>query len=128
MELKISENLKVLNYLNATLMTRTWFACKQLTLADIHMFCSLYRQQYLKLFGHFSSYYNITRWYKHMNSLPAFVNAIARVREMKKTLLPIKPIKIRKQEGKFIDLPEAEMGKVKLYSTMKHIGLIFKLL
>lgn len=133
MILKI-KNKKLLNYLNETLITRTWLACKQFTLADIHMFCTLYRQKYLDLYE--QSYCNITRWYKHMSSLPPVVNAIARISEnallkqldLQKEKSTVKHTNIRKQEGKFIDLPEAEMGKVKLYSTMKHIKLIFKLL
>jgi len=115
---------ELLNYLNDVLITRTWLVAKRLTLADIHMFCVLYCHEYIKLYA--NDYCNITRWYKHMESLPAVNNALSMIakncppsskpqdinRQEQKSA--VKQTKTRKQEGKFIDLPGAEMGKVKL--------------
>ncbi|XP_011692346.1 PREDICTED: bifunctional glutamate/proline--tRNA ligase [Wasmannia auropunctata] len=115
-------NKELLNYLDNVLMTRTWLVANRLTLADIHTFCVLYRHEYVKLYA--SDYYNITRWYKHMESLPAFNNALSMIAKncppssKSKDANPqeersaVKETKTRKQEGKFIDLPGAEMGKV----------------
>lgn len=130
-------NKELLNYLNNVLIARTWLVTKRLTLADIHVFCVLHRHEYIKSYA--KDYCNITRWYKHMESLPAFNNAISMIaKNCSSTLKPkaislqkeksdVKQTKTRKQEGKFIDLPGAEMGKVKSYSTIK-FSSIFKLL
>ncbi|XP_018307906.1 bifunctional glutamate/proline--tRNA ligase isoform X2 [Mycetomoellerius zeteki] len=115
-------NKELLNYLNNVLIARTWLVTKRLTLADIHVFCVLHRHEYIKSYA--KDYCNITRWYKHMESLPAFNNAISMIaKNCSSTLKPkaislqkeksdVKQTKTRKQEGKFIDLPGAEMGKV----------------
>lgn len=121
------KNDDLLNYLNNVLIVRTWLVGNRLTLADIHVFSVLYDQEYIKLQE--KDYCNITRWYKHMQSLPVISNAISMIeknyspkpkdinlREEKST----KQAKTRKQEGKFIDLPGAEMGKVKSCSTMRN--------
>ncbi|KYN04470.1 Bifunctional aminoacyl-tRNA synthetase, partial [Cyphomyrmex costatus] len=118
----IQTNKDLLNYLNNVLIARTWLVTKRLTLADIHVFCVLYRHEYIKLYA--KDYCNITRWYKHMESLPVFNNAISMITKNCSSILKPKDIspqkeksdakqtKTRKQEGKFIDLPGAEMGKV----------------
>ncbi|KAG5307821.1 SYEP ligase, partial [Pseudoatta argentina] len=115
-------NKELLNYLNDVLIPRTWLVTKRLTLADIHVFCVLHRHEYIKSYA--KDYCNITRWYKHMESLPVFNNAISMVAKncsstsKPKNVSPqkeksdTKQTKTRKQEGKFIDLPGAEMGKV----------------
>lgn len=120
---KMKDNL---NYLDHILLTRTWLVNKSLTLADIHVFCALLSQQYIKHYG--KSYDNITRWYKHMESLRFVKNALLLMGKstssQAKDIIPEKkePIaketKIKKQEGKFIDLPGAEMGKVKSYNKI----------
>lgn len=123
------KNDNLLDYLNKVLIARTWLVGNRLTLADIHVFSVLYNQEYIKL--HEKNYCNITRWYKHMQSLPVISNSISMLAnnylpssKSKNTNLQeeksaAKQTKTRKQEGKFIDLPGAEMGKVKLCSTMK---------
>jgi len=122
-------NKELLNYLNDVLIARTWLVTKRLTLADIHVFCVLHRHEYIKSYA--KDYCNITRWYKHMESLPVFSNAISVIaKNCSSTSKPkdvspqkeksdIKQTKTRKQEGKFIDLPGAEMGKVK-YNIILH--------
>ncbi|KYN13800.1 Bifunctional aminoacyl-tRNA synthetase, partial [Trachymyrmex cornetzi] len=115
-------NTELLNYLNDVLVARTWLVTKRLTLADIHVFCVLHRHEYIKSYA--KDYCNITRWYKHMESLPVFSNAISMIAKNcsstskpkdvcpQKVKSDAKQTKTRKQEGKFIDLPGAEMGKV----------------
>ncbi|KAL0114050.1 hypothetical protein PUN28_011398 [Cardiocondyla obscurior] len=118
----------LLDYLNNMLIVRTWLVGNRLTLADIHVFTVLHDTEYLK--QHSEDRYVITRWYKHVESLPVVKNALSMIANncpLSKSLYPSKPkdtnllqeeksaikqTKTRKQEGKFIDLPGAEMGKV----------------
>lgn len=112
-----------LNHLDRILLTRTWLVNKSLTLADIYLFCALLNQQYIKHYER--DYDNITRWYKHLESLHFVKNSLSVVENFSqvKDIMPEKPVakqtKTKKQEGKFIDLPGAEMGKVKSYDTIK---------
>ncbi|XP_029173577.1 bifunctional glutamate/proline--tRNA ligase [Nylanderia fulva] len=119
----VSTTENKLNYINNILITRTWLVNKRLTLADVYLFCFLRNQEYIKHYG--KAYTNITRWYKHMQSLPAFKNALHIVKDIEnstsseaKNTMPekeksvVKQTNMKKQEGKFIDLPGAEMGKV----------------
>ncbi|XP_076663274.1 glutamyl-prolyl-tRNA synthetase [Andrena cerasifolii] len=107
-----------LRYLDNALMTTTWLVSKKLTLADIHVFCSLLDKDFLAKFE--KEFVNISRWYKQMLSLPAVADALSSVKKNAKVPVcnnaqPEKSVKQsgqRKQEGKFIDLPGAEMGKV----------------
>ncbi|TGZ49279.1 Uncharacterized protein DBV15_03110 [Temnothorax longispinosus] len=116
MVLQNKEKNDLLNYLNNVLLVRTWLVGNGLTLADIHVFSVLHNQEYIKL--HESDYCNVTRWYKHMQSLPVVSNAISMIAKncpppsKSKEKSAAKQTKTRKQEGKFIDLPGAEMGKV----------------
>lgn len=99
-------------------MTTTWLVSKKLTLADIHVFCSLLDKGFLAKFE--KQFVNISRWYKQMLSLPAVADALSSVKKNAKVPVrnnaqPERSVKQsgqRKQEGKFIDLPGAEMGKV----------------
>ncbi|EZA58690.1 Bifunctional aminoacyl-tRNA synthetase [Ooceraea biroi] len=113
------EYVHSLIYLNKALLTRTWLCCKKFTLADIHVYCTLWRNGYLEK-EPLGDYVNLTRWYKHIQSLTIIRDALI---QMKKNTLPKEQVefcagktneqtKTRKQEGKFIDLPGAEMGKV----------------
>nr|XP_034191285.1 bifunctional glutamate/proline--tRNA ligase isoform X1 [Osmia lignaria] len=105
-----------LQYLDDVLMTTTWLVSKKLTLADIHVFCALLDKEFLPKFE--KQFINITRWYKQMLSLPVIAQVLLSVKKNAK--LPVQSEKVvvnkqsgqRKQEGKFIDLPGAEMGKV----------------
>ncbi|XP_077269666.1 uncharacterized protein LOC143901332 isoform X1 [Temnothorax americanus] len=116
MVLQNKEKNELLNYLNNVLLVRTWLVGNRLTLADIHVFSVLHNKEYMKL--HESDYCNVTRWYKNMRSLPVVSNAISMIAKncpppsKSKEKCAAKQIKTRKQEGKFIDLPGAEMGKV----------------
>ncbi|XP_014601281.1 PREDICTED: bifunctional glutamate/proline--tRNA ligase [Polistes canadensis] len=106
------------SYLNKILMTNTWLANKKFTVADISVFCALLSLSYLEKYE--KLYPCITRWYKQMLSFPAVTQALSSIEDNKITLenniqvedTMNKKVGVRKQEGKFIDLPGAEMGKV----------------
>lgn len=99
-------------------MTNTWLVNKKLTAADISVFCVLLNLLYLEKYE--KLYPCITRWYKQMLSLPAVIQALSSIKDNKIIIENIiqveetmnKKVGARKQEGKFIDLPGAEMGKV----------------
>ncbi|KAF7395000.1 hypothetical protein HZH66_008174 [Vespula vulgaris] len=109
---------ETLSYLNKILMTNTWLVNKKLTAADISVFCVLLNLLYLEKYE--KLYPCITRWYKQMLSLPAVIQALSSIKDNKIIIENIiqveetmnKKVGARKQEGKFIDLPGAEMGKV----------------
>ncbi|XP_017877336.1 bifunctional glutamate/proline--tRNA ligase [Ceratina calcarata] len=116
-----SRSLKedALHYLDRTLMTTTWLVSKKLTIADIHVFSALLDKEFLPKFG--KQFVNISRWYKQIMSLPAVAEALLSIKKNAKlsSCNNVQPEKIvnkqtgpRKQEGKFIELPGAEMGKV----------------
>lgn len=99
-------------------MTNTWLVSKKITIADIHVFCSLLDK---KCFVNFEKkFINISRWYKQMLSLSAVTEVLLSIKKniklfphnIKSEKITNKQIGQRKQEGKFIDLPGAEMGKV----------------
>ena len=99
-------------------MTNTWLVSKKLTIADIHVFCALVDKKFLTQFK--KEFINISRWYKQMFSLPTVTKVLLSVKKNakwssdnnapEKTMT--KQTGQRKQEGKFINLPGAEMGKV----------------
>ncbi|XP_068987174.1 bifunctional glutamate/proline--tRNA ligase [Bombus flavifrons] len=108
-----------LSYLDNILMTNTWLVSKKLTIADIHVFCTLVDKKFLTQFE--KKFINITRWYKQVLSLSAVTKALLLVKKNAKLSLHNnvqsekainKQTGQRKQEGKFIDLPGAEMGRV----------------
>lgn len=108
-----------LYYLDNVLMTNTWLVSKKITIADIHVFCSLLDKKYFVNFE--KKFINISRWYKQMLSLSAVTEVLLSIKKnvklfphdnIKSEKIVNKQIGQRKQEGKFIDLPGAEMGKV----------------
>ena len=109
-------------YLDRALAPRTWLVSKHLTIADICVFTKINSdediQDSLK-----ENYPNIFRWYGQMLSLPEVKKVTTLVSKNrtkdpksannnKKNTAAAKDVGKRKQEGKFIDLPGAEMGKV----------------
>lgn len=105
-----------LNYLNSALALKTWLVANHLTIADIRVFSALY---YKRDAVSEDVYPNIVRWIKHMEAQPSFAK-IAGLVSRETNNLPDNTTKVnkkecvvkRKQEGNFIDLPGAEMGKV----------------
>ena len=116
-----------LEYLDRKLMLKTWLVAKRITIADICVFSSLYEEEGL-ISG--EKYSNIARWYKQIVALPAAKAALESVSNNKtapatkmskprgkpaeKETKGAQGSNTRKQEGKFIELPGAEMGKVSL--------------
>lgn len=137
MRFQDEQDPKLLDYVDKMLITQTWIVGTRLTLADIHVFSALRDQEYIKLYE--KDYCNLTRWYKHVQSLPVVNNVISMIaKNYSPSLKPNnknlqgeksvgKQTKTMKQEGKFIDLPGAEMGKVNSRSTMRS-NIIFKFL
>ncbi|XP_015432761.1 PREDICTED: bifunctional glutamate/proline--tRNA ligase [Dufourea novaeangliae] len=107
-----------LQYLDGVLKTTTWLVSKKLTLADISVFCALLDKEFLAKFE--KQFVNVNRWYRQMLSLPAVAEVLSSVKKNAKVVInnmhsekvTNKQTGQRKQEGKFIDLPGAEMGKV----------------
>ncbi|XP_012277238.1 bifunctional glutamate/proline--tRNA ligase [Orussus abietinus] len=110
-----------LDYLERALMMKTWLASKKFTIADIAVFSALYNKDGFK---DDNKYPNINRWYKLILSLPVVKAALTVVEKNRISVkegsahngLQVndenKAKTTRKQEGKFIELPGAEMGKV----------------
>ncbi|XP_058799801.1 bifunctional glutamate/proline--tRNA ligase isoform X2 [Phymastichus coffea] len=100
-----------LYYLDHRLMPRTWLVAKHLTIADICVFSKL--NSLVDISSVKSKYPNLFRWYKQMLGLPEVEKVLSVIskNEINK-FNKSKEIGKRKQEGKFIELPGAEMGKV----------------
>lgn len=135
----IKDELYHIDAINRALFDCTFLVNKRLTLADVYIFSALLNKQFIK--HHVKrNYVNLTRWYKHMESLHFVKNALSIMSENSKTNFQTKDVtpekekhvdaksveaksetkqaKTRKQEGKFVDLPGAEMGKVKSHNTI----------
>ena len=121
----LSESLE---YLDRMLMPKTWLVAKRLTIADICVFSCLSEEEGIISDG---KYPNIARWYKQILSLPAAASALDFISKNKTA--PVgkmnkakgKPTEkeskgaqsttnAKKEQGKFIELPGAEMGKVRI--------------
>lgn len=118
--LKCSQSVaEAFAYLERALAPKTWLVAKQLTIADLTVVAALYDQPLLK---EKDKYPHIARWYKQIVSLPAVKKSLTAMKNNAKpsaekgdknnTAKATKSGNVRKQEGKFIDLPGAEMGKV----------------
>jgi bifunctional glutamyl/prolyl-tRNA synthetase len=103
------------------LAPKTWLVAKHLTIADICVFSKISFN--LQIDQIKEKYHNLSRWYNQMLSLPEVQKVLALVAKNstanpkastinKKNTAAPKAVGTRKQEGKFIDLPGAEMGKV----------------
>lgn len=116
----ISIEKTALFYLDSALMTTTWLVSKKLTLADIHVFCALLDKEHSAKFE--KQFVNINRWYKQIFSLPAVAEVLSSIKRNAKVSVPSNDIRSEKTtskqtdqsktEGKYIDLPGAEIGKV----------------
>ncbi|XP_031784893.1 bifunctional glutamate/proline--tRNA ligase [Nasonia vitripennis] len=106
-------------YLDRALTPRTWLVAKHLTIADICVFSRMNDDQDNEALK--EKYPNLFRWYKQMLSLPEVQKVLTLVSKNrtkdpkaanKRNAAAPKEAGKRKQEGKFIELPGAEMGKV----------------
>lgn len=94
-------------HLNTILATCTWLVAKKMTLADIFVFSNLQKID-------IAEFHSIVRWFKLMQSLPAVKEALSLIKENQ--LVQIIPMRRLQYQGKFVDLPGAEQGKVKSYN------------
>ncbi|XP_011306200.1 bifunctional glutamate/proline--tRNA ligase [Fopius arisanus] len=109
-----------IEFLDKALVTKTWLVSKRLTLADIFVFSTLRGLFYTP--AHFQNYCNVNRWFNEMSSLPSVQKyssllkkpsqAVSASSKIAKASKEIPSPEGRKQEGKFIELPGAEEGKV----------------
>lgn len=113
-----SEQLvKSLEYLNECLAALTYLVAHKLTIADLAVFNQLYAS--IDMAKKIGLPTHVQRWYALIESLPEVKSAIAslpddarRSDKSDKVVVGSDAVVERKQEGKFIDLPGAEMGKV----------------
>ncbi|CAG9836293.1 unnamed protein product, partial [Diabrotica balteata] len=118
-----SEITSVLETLNKVLSSVTYLVGKRITAADFAVFGSLYRnKQWSNLIKSKSAPVNVVRWYDFIHAQEAVMNILnnlpqdvaATLTQAEKHLNHEKNNNVgnRNQEGKFVDLPFAEMGKV----------------
>uniref|UniRef100_A0A336L852 Bifunctional glutamate/proline--tRNA ligase n=1 Tax=Culicoides sonorensis TaxID=179676 RepID=A0A336L852_CULSO len=105
---------QTLHYLNKCLAPLTYLVANKLTIADLAVYNEIY-QQY-DLVKKLGVPVNVQRWYDLISALPCIKEAIMSLPDEAKRSDRSVQVKIgesdRKQEGKFVDLPGAEMGKV----------------
>lgn len=108
-----------MDFLEKSIAPVTYLVANKLTIADL----ALYNEMYIRfdaLKGKIPS--NVQRWYKLISAQPVIQEVLNKLpQEAKKSLKKFAGVKQttpeaiageRKQEGKFVDLPGAEMGKV----------------
>ncbi|KAL3288091.1 hypothetical protein HHI36_002542 [Cryptolaemus montrouzieri] len=118
-----NEFFSALANLNKILGPVTFLVSKQLTVADFAIFASLYaNQQWQSLISKRTAPTNVLRWYKFIesqdyvktviNSLsPEVIDSIKKSTEESNDNEPV-TASGRAREGKFVELPGAEIGKV----------------
>lgn len=111
----LSSDLKdSLSYLDKSLGSSPFFIGEKLSIADLALFNEIYSKfQELSKIGLPE---NLKKWYNSINSQKSVKNALNNLPKDGKSKRPVKEkddqAAERKQEGKFVDLPGAEMGKV----------------
>lgn len=105
-----------LKYLNKCLAPLTFLVANHLTIADLAVYNELYsRYEELKAIG---IPVHVQRWYDLISTQPAVKTVLSNIpqeaKQVKRILHQGSPEAAaeRKQEGKFVELPGAEMGKV----------------
>lgn len=105
-----------LKYLNKCLAPLTYLVANHLTIADLAVFNEIFNG-YNELAA-IGIPIHVQRWYDLISAHPAVISVIQKLPEnakfVKRTIRDSSTEKSteRKQEGKFVDLPGAEMGKV----------------
>lgn len=103
-------------YLDRVLGPITYLVGDKLTAADFAVWGSLYSSAEVSAVLSSKAYLNVKRWFEFIRSLPAVQSVISSLpEEVKSASKPQNQAAEetgRKEEGKFIDLPGAEMGKV----------------
>lgn len=94
-----------LSSLNKSLTPLTFLVANKLTIADLAVFNEVYSNR-----NNVSLPEHVERWYNLINSQACVVAALEQLPKESKREGSV--LSERKQEGKFVDLPGAEMGKV----------------
>uniref|UniRef100_A0A6B2E7J0 Bifunctional glutamate/proline--tRNA ligase n=1 Tax=Phlebotomus kandelakii TaxID=1109342 RepID=A0A6B2E7J0_9DIPT len=98
------------DYLNKYLASLTYLVSNRLTIADLAVFNVIYdNQETLKASG---MPQNVQRWYDLIFSQECVQSAVASLPDKETPAVSQEKFGDRKQEGKFVELPGAEMGKV----------------
>ncbi|KRT81231.1 Glutathione S-transferase, partial [Oryctes borbonicus] len=114
---------KVLTLKKRFLAPSTYLVGKQFTIADFAVFSALYaNQQWQALITKKEVPVHLQRWYNYISSQDYVQCALSSLPDEAKTILNPPPassqsleksqVGSRQQEGKFVELPGAEMGKV----------------
>lgn len=114
-----AEFSSALLHLNKTLAPLTFLVGKRITIADFIVFAALYtNKNWLELLSKRQTPPHVLRWYNFIKSQEVVVKTLQSIPDEVK-LVPSssrqsveKTVDGRKQEGKFVELPGAEMGKV----------------
>ena len=103
-------------YLDRILGPVTYLVGEKLTAADFAVWGTLYSSNKLSSVLNGKTHLNVKRWFEFIKSLPSAMSVIASLpeeaRSSSKAQTTPNEDSGRKEEGKFIDLPGAEMGKV----------------
>ncbi|KAK3924680.1 Bifunctional glutamate/proline--tRNA ligase [Frankliniella fusca] len=101
-------------YIDRVLGPITYLVGDKLTAADFAVWGSLYGNQKVSAALNSKEHLNVKRWFEFIRSLPVVQNVITALpnEAVSKPQSQINEETGRKEEGKFIDLPGAEMGKV----------------
>ncbi|KAK9509699.1 hypothetical protein O3M35_006955 [Rhynocoris fuscipes] len=103
---------EALEYLDRVIAPVTYLVGNQCTLADIVVWSKLFKlPKWIDILQSNTSPTNVTRWYTFIASLDFVKAALSQVGSLTNNF-PAIPESNRKDEGKFVDLPGAEMGKV----------------
>ncbi|XP_061384567.1 bifunctional glutamate/proline--tRNA ligase isoform X2 [Danaus plexippus] len=116
----IEEMPKSLEYLDKTLGPITYLHGEALSVSDLAVFSALYASNKFQELSKTKTYNNITRWMKliqaqepvikALKSIPADV--LENLSKISSRSTPENKETGMRQEGKFVELPHAEMGKV----------------
>lgn len=113
----VNDASKTLTHLQKCLTAQTYLVGNGLTIADLAIFSHLYRST--ELASQVPSFCHVKRWFDLVSGQTCVQQALAALPEEAKRDLLVKKSKKeqhgsteRKQEGKFVELPGAEMGKV----------------
>lgn len=117
-----AEFTTAITYLNKVLAPLTFLVGKRITIADFIVFSALYiNRNWLELVSKRQAPAHVLRWYNFIKSQEVVTKTLQSIPdEIKASLIPQNSRDSvekavsggRAQEGKFIDLPGAEMGKV----------------
>lgn len=110
----MSNDLKSsIEYLNKRLIPLTYLVSNNLTIADLAVFSEIYMN--IDLIKKNGMPINVQRWYDLIMSMPETIKILQELpddaKRSDKSIVGIEKTG-RKKEGKFVDLPGAEMGKV----------------